>query len=226
MLMNILIVSAFMSPKSLTASLHNAALGTLERDGHSVAVTSLYSQQFNPVASSMDFTTSSGVAANYMFEQQRTANTHSDFSPDIQAEMKKISDADIILFHFPLWWGGVPAIMKGWFERVFAMGFAWDAGHRYENGLLRGKRALVCLSSGDPDAYYSAEGMHRASIVQHLYPLLHGTLAFCGLDVLQPIIISNVTASDTDQTQEQIKEYQTILGSIEQFNKYLYKHAN
>ena len=223
--MNILIVSAFISPQSLTAALHNAALGTLERAGHTVSVTSLYSQQFNPVASTLDFTVSSGVSANYMFEQQRTANTQSEFSPDIQTEMKKVSDADIILFHFPLWWGSPPAIMKGWFERIFAMGFAWDADHRYEQGLLKGKRALICVNAGDPDAYYSADGMHRASIVQHLYPLLHGTLAFCGMDVLQPIIVSNVTAADSAQTDMQIKDYQTILGSIEQFNKYLYKHA-
>jgi len=223
--MKVLVVSAYLSPQSLTASLHNVALGALERAGHTVSVTSLYAQQFNPVASSLDFAVTSGAAANYMFEQQRTANTTSGFSPDIVAEMQKVSDADIILFHFPLWWGAPPAILKGWFDRIFAMGFAWDADHRYESGLLRGKRALLCITTGDPDAYYAPEGMHRASIVQHLYPLLHGTLAFCGMDVFQPIIVSNVTAADRGDLETKTKDYQTIITRIEQFNKYLYKHS-
>lgn len=223
--MNILVVSAHMNAQSLVGSLHNAALSALERAGHTVSITSLYSQGFNPVASSVDFATSSGVTANYMFEQQRTMNVGGGFSPDIQDEMKKITDADLILIHFPLWWSGPPAILKGWLERVLAMGFAWGSDNRYEKGLLHGKRVLLCVTVGDPGSYYSAEGMHGASVEQHLYPLLHSTLAFCGLDVLKPIVIQNVTAADRSEMETKINEYQSMLASIDKFDKYLYKHA-
>lgn len=222
--MNILLVSAHDDPKSYVAALHNTALGVLERAHYNVMISDLYAQDFNPVASKLDFKTNSNTHANYMFEQQRTVNTGAGFSPDLQAEMGKVKAADFIILHFPVWWGGPPAILKGWIERVFAMGFAWSADARYEKGLLRGKKVLVVATTGDPESFYSPEGMHRATVQQHLYGLLHNTLAFCGLDVLQPIIITNTTAASLEDLEEHIKDYQKYLQSIESQDSYIYKH--
>ena len=223
--MNVLVVSAHDDTKSYVAALHNTTLGVLERAQHTVTVTDLYAQQFNPVASSIDFKTSSGTHSNYMFEQQRAVNTGSGFSPDVDGEMKKVTDADLIIIHFPLWWGGPPAILKGWFERVFAMGFAWNADNRYSEGLLRGKKVLITVSVGDPDSYYTSEGMHGATVEQHLYGLLHSTLAFCGLDVYRPFIVQNVTAAGQDELEQNIQSYRDLLQSIESNTDYIYKHA-
>lgn len=223
--MNILIVTAHDDPKSFVAALHNTALGVLERAGHKVAVTELYSQQFNPTATAADFEVRSVSHANYMFEQQRTINTGTSFSPDIKAEMDKIREAELIIFHFPLWWGNVPAVLKGWFDRVFAMGFAWSADNRYSEGMLRGKRALVTVTAGDPLSYYSSEGMHRASVEQHLYGLLHNTLAFCGLDVLKPVIIANTTAASHDELEAAVLHYRDFLGVVDTNQTYIYKHS-
>lgn len=222
--MKILIISAHDDTKSFVAALHNTALGVLERSEHKVAVSDLYAQQFNPIASIVDFKTSSGTHANYMFEQQRAVNTGSGFSPDLQAEMDKVLGADLIIIHFPLWWGGTPAILKGWFERVLAMGFAWDSKNRYANGLLKGKKILLTVSVGDPKSYYSAEGMHKATVEQHLYGLTHGTLAFCGFDVLKPFVIDNVTASSQEELEAKIESYRLLLESIESYEDYIYKH--
>jgi len=222
--MTILLVSAHDDPRSLMGALLNTALGVLERAGHKVLVTDLYAQGFNPVASSLDFKTKSTAQANYMFEQQRTINTNAGFSPDIQAEMDKVMQADLIIFHFPLWWGSVPAIMKGWFDRVLAMGFAWNANARFSTGLLRGKKALLVTTAGDPASFYTTEGMHRASIEQHLYSLAHNTLAFCGIDVLQSVIISNTTAASDSELTEDLKAYAELLGSIDQETDYIYRH--
>lgn len=222
--MTILLVSAHDDPRSLIGALHNAALGTLERAGHKVLVTDLYAQGFNPVASSLDFKTKSSVHANYMFEQQRSININAGFSPDIQAEMEKVAQADIIIFHFPLWWGSVPAILKGWYDRVLAMGFAWNADARYSTGLLRGKKALLVVSAGDPVSYYAPDGMHRASIEQHLYSVAHNILAFCGLDVLQSVVLSNATAASDAELGEDIKAYAELLQTIDQETDYIYKH--
>jgi NAD(P)H dehydrogenase (quinone) len=222
--MTILLISAHDDPRSFVGAIHNTALATLERAGHKVLVTDLYAQGFNAVASSIDFKTKSGVHANYMFEQQRSINTKNGFSPDIQGEMDKVSQADLIIFHFPLWWASVPAILKGWFDRVFAMGFAWSAEGRYNTGLLRGKRALLVASTGDPISYYQSDGMHRATVEQHLYVITHHTLAFCGFDVLQSVIISNTTAASETETAEDLKSYATLLESIDQQADYIYKH--
>jgi NAD(P)H dehydrogenase (quinone) len=222
--MKILIVSAHDDTKSYVAALHNTALGIFERTQDNVMVSDLYAQQFNPVASIIDFKTSSGTHANYMFEQQRAVNTGSGFSPDLQAEMDKVAKADIIIIHFPLWWGSPPAILKGWFERVFAMGFAWNSNSRYSKGLLKGKKILLTVSVGDPESYYSAEGMHRATVEQHLYSLTHNTLAFCGLDVFKPYVVSNVTAADQDELEAKIEAYRLLLQSIQTYDSYIYKH--
>lgn len=223
--MNILIVTAHDDPKSFVAALHNSSLGVLERAGHKVEITELYAQAFNPIASVVDFKTSSVSHANYMFEQQRTMNTGGGFSPDIKGEMDKITNAELIIFHFPLWWGGMPAVLKGWFDRVFAMGFAWSAENRYSEGLLRGRKALVTVTTGDPMSYYSLEGMHKASVEQHLYGLLHGTLAFCGLDVHKPCIISNTTAASREELEAGITHYREFLSSIDTNRTYIYKQS-
>lgn len=221
---NILIVTAHDDPKSFVAALHNTALGVLERAEHSVSVTDLYAQSFNPVAAKSDFETRSVGHVNYMFEQQRTVNTGEAFSPDIRAEMDKVSAADMIIIQFPLWWGGPPAILKGWFERVLAMGFAWGADNRYEKGLLHGKTALVVVAAGDPQAYYSADGMHKASVEQHLYGLLHGTLAFCGLNVLKPIIVANTTAASREDLDAAVIAYRDLLQSIDSYKSFIYRY--
>jgi NAD(P)H dehydrogenase (quinone) len=222
--MNILLISAHDDTKSFVAALQNSALSVLERTENKIIVTDLYSQSFNPVASMLDFKTSSGTHANYMFEQQRAVNIGNGFSPDIEAEMQKVKDADMIIIHFPLWWGNVPAILKGWLDRVLAMGFAWDSDNRYDKGLMKGKKVLLVVSTGDPESYYGSDGMHKATVSQHIYGLTHGTLAFCGFDVLKPYVIHNVTAASRDELESRIDEYRVILDSLGSYNNYLYKH--
>lgn len=224
--MNVLVISAHDDTKSFVAALHNTALGVFDRSTHNVMVSDLYAQQFNPVASILDFKTSSGTHANYMFEQQRAVNTGSGFSPDLQAEMDKVAKADLIVIHFPLWWGGPPSILKGWFERVMAMGFAWNSESRYAKGLFKGKKVLLTVSVGDPESYYSASGMHRATVEQHLYSLTHSTLAFCGFDVYKPVIISNVTAAAQDELETKLESYRQLLTTIDDYDSYVYKHSN
>lgn len=219
-----MIVSAHDDPKSLVGALHNTALGVLERAGHKLAISDLYAMSFNPVASSIDFLTNSAGHANYMFEQQRAVNTATGFSPDIQAEMDKLKASDMIIFHFPLWWAGPPSIMKGWIERVMAMGFAWNSDARYSNGLMKGKTAFIVTTVGDPTSFYSAEGMHKATVEQHLYGLLHNTLAFCGFSVLSPFVIDNTTASSVYDLEDKVNEYAKILGEIDKYDNYVYKN--
>jgi NAD(P)H dehydrogenase (quinone) len=221
--MNVLLVSAHEDPRSFVAALHNTALGVLERAEHKVQISDLYSQGFNPIASHADFKTTSGAHVNYMFEQQRSTNTGTGFSPDIEAEMQKVRDAEILVFQFPLWWGSAPAVLKGWFDRVLAMGFAWNADARFDKGLLRGKRALIVTTVGDPESFYSVDGMHRASVEQHLYSLTHNTLAFCGLDVLESFIVHNTTAASKEDLETSVERYRTMLQSINQA-PLLYKH--
>lgn len=220
--MNTLVVSAHDENDVHVAALFNVALGVLERANHKVSVSELYAQGFNPLTSKLDFKISSVVNTEYILEQQRAVNTGTGFSPDIQAEMDKVKAADLIIIHFPLRYSAVPAVLKGWLERVLAMGFAWDGNKRYENGLMRGKKVLVSAVAADPDSFYSADGMHRATVTQHLFPLLHSTLAFCGFSVYEPFILSNSIAAAQEDVDAETQRYKQILEQIDSYNSYLY----
>jgi NAD(P)H dehydrogenase (quinone) len=194
--MNVLIVYTHHEPTSFTAAMKNLATEVLSHQGHNVVISDLYGQGFSAVAQKWDFVTTSGKHFNYMLEQKHAANLDMAFSPDILGEIQKIKAAEVILFVTPIWWSGVPAILKGWFDRVLAMGFAWDGGKVYDKGLLRGKQAMLIAGVGHPEEYYLENGLHKANIVQMLHPINHATLAFCGLNVHEPFTALNILGSN------------------------------
>src|SRR5208282_3268209 len=94
---------------------------------------------WQPVADRRDFTT---VCDPDYYRQQREelyACEHDGFVPEIEAEMEKLFWCDVLVLQFPLWWFGMPAILKGWVDRVFAMGRIYGRGEWYETGKFRGK---------------------------------------------------------------------------------------
>lgn len=206
--MTILSVYAHHEPTSLTSSLKNITLSVLAHQGHTVLETDLYGSGFAPKAEKYDFTTTSGGHFNYMLEQKHAQVEGMGFAPDIVAELEKLAQADVVIFHTPLWWFSVPAVLKGWFDRVLAMGVAWDGGKIYEKGLLRGKKAMLCVVAGGPEEYFRIDGKHRATITQILHPIQHGTLAFCGFDVLEPYVILNSLAKSPSEIETILSEYQ------------------
>lgn len=75
------------------------------------------------------------------------ATENGTFVKETPEEQVKISWADYLIFQFPLWWTEPPAILKGWFDRVFAKEFAYDNGATYKKGLLQGKKALLSFTT-------------------------------------------------------------------------------
>ncbi|HSW78790.1 MAG TPA: NAD(P)H-dependent oxidoreductase [Candidatus Babeliales bacterium] len=212
--MNILIVYAHHEPSSFTTAMKNVALQTLEAANHSVVVSDLYAQGFSAVAQKWDFVTISGGHFNYMTEQKHAANLEMSFSPDILGEIQKVKAADLVLFFTPLWWMSVPAILKGWFDRVLAMGVAWDNENIYENGLLRGKQAMLFAAAGQPESYFQQQGRHRATANQLLYPINHTTLAFCGFNVHEPLVALNVVGTSAEDREKILKDVQFRVQNI------------
>jgi NAD(P)H dehydrogenase (quinone) len=222
--MNILLVYAHDEASSLTAAFNNISQEVLTQAGHSVVVSDLYGVGFHSTAERYDFTTLSGQHFNYMNEQQVAAAQDWAYSPDIVEELQKIQTADIILFHFPLWWNAPPAILKGWLDRVLTKGTAWDAEHIFSTGKYRGKIAGVVVTAGDPESYYRMDGVHKATVQQMLYPLLHGTLAYCGFNVLEPFIAHGLTAANEFAIDEQLRAYRAKLEKLETYPHFIYKY--
>lgn len=219
-----MIVYAHHEPTSFTSAMKNLAAEVLTSQNHSVVFSDLYAQGFSAVAQKYDFVTTSGGHFNYMLEQRHAARLDLAFSPDILGEIQKVRDAELIIFVSPIWWLSVPAILKGWFDRVLAMGVAWDSGNIYEKGLLRGKQAMLIASAGGPAEFYSQDGKHRATAVQILHPINHGTLAFCGLSVHEPFVAMNVLGMNNDGRAKTLTELHYRMDHLADSPQWLIKY--
>lgn len=221
---NIFVVYAHHEPTSFTAAMNNLVVQVLSSQGHNVVASDLYGQGFNALAQKWDFVTTSGKHFNYMYEQKHAAELGMSFAPDITGEIEKLKTAELVIFVAPFWWMSLPAVLKGWFERVLAMGVAWDSGKIYEQGLMRGKQAMLVLSVGHPEDYYGEMGLHKMSLAAILHPINHGVLGFCGFDVHEPFTALNVVGAEQPERDQILKELafrvENMINSPIWFSKY------
>ena len=194
--MNVLIVYAHPEPKSLNGSLKDFAVKRLEAAGHTVQVSDLYAMQWKSVVDEND---SLDGKTGERFEpslDSKHAFEHGRQSEDIAREQDKLRRADAVILQFPLWWFSMPAILKGWIERVYAYGFAYGVGEhsdrhwgdRYGEGTLTGKRAMLIVTAGGWESHYSPRGIN-GPINDILFPIQHWILYYPGFDVLPPYVI-------------------------------------
>ena len=114
-------------------------------------------------------------------------------SCDISGEIEKLFWCDTLILQFPLWWFSVPAIMKGWIDRVFVNGAVYGGGRRYDTGGLAGRRAMVVTSTAAYPDMCAADGLVGALDVI-LWPIQNGALAYAGCKVLPRSRISKPTS--------------------------------
>lgn len=186
--MNVLIVHAHPEPTSFNRALTDAASTALAQAGHRVEVSDLYAEHFDPVAGRHDFTTVADPARfHYQAEQEHAARTNG-FAPDVAREQRRVAKADLLILQFPLWWGAPPAILKGWFERILAYGFAYLDGQRFETGMFRGRRALISVTTGGTPARFAPDGVY-GEIDRVLWPVERLTLEYMGY-VVEPRFVA------------------------------------
>jgi len=161
--MRAFIVHAHPEPQSFNGALTRAAAEALASSGHEVVISDLYAMGFNPVSDRRNFVT---VHDPHYYRQQAEeahAAQVGGFAGDIQAEMDKLFWCDALILQFPLWWFGLPAILKGWVDRVFASGGRiYGGGKWYDNGVFAGKRAMCSITIDAPPSLYSPNGLNGA----------------------------------------------------------------
>lgn len=186
--MKVFIVFAHAEPRSFNGALLKTAQDTLRAAGHAVVLSDLYAMPFDPVSDRRNFTTVKN--AEYFKQQieELNATEVGGFAPDVEAELRKMEACDLMIWQFPLWWFGLPGILKGWVDRVFAMGRTYGGERFYENGVFRGKRTLLSLTTGGPELAYRKGGWN-GDIDAILRPMQRGILRFTGWDVLAPHIV-------------------------------------
>ena len=184
---NVLIVVANPEPASFCHALAGAGRAALERAGHRVRSSDLYALGFNPVAGRHDFTTTADATRFHYQSEQAKAARDGSFCAEIAREQEKVAAAELLVLVFPLWWGGPPAILKGWFERVMAYGFAYVDGRRFDTGLFKGRRALFSVTTGGTPERFSPEGVY-GPIGTVLYPVERLLLQYMGYEVMEPFV--------------------------------------
>lgn len=207
--MNVLIVYAHPEPRSLNGALRDFAVEHLEAAGHAVQVTDLYAMNWKAAFDAKDVTDRAPDARfDPALDSKRAFETGTQ-RDDIAREQDKLKWADAVILQFPLWWFSMPAIMKGWVERVYAYGFAYGVGEhsdlhwgdRYGEGSLAGKRAMVIVTAGGWESHYSARGIN-GPIDDVLFPIQHGILYYPGFDVLPPFVIYQTHRMDDARFDE------------------------
>jgi NAD(P)H dehydrogenase (quinone) len=108
----------------------------------------------------------------------------------------------------------VPAAVKGWFDRVLAMGFAYGGGLGiYETGPLKGKKAMLAMTTGGPGPTYAPDGFN-GDINGVLRPIHRGVFEFCGFSVLRPHMCYAVAHGNDDDRKKLLDEWAARLATI------------
>lgn len=187
--MNVLIVYAHPNPLSFNQSILRVVNNSFKNKGATVRLKDLYAERFDPV----------------LGEAQLSLQSEGKLPDDIKREQEQVNWADTIVVIYPLWWFDRPAILKGWFDRVFTNGFAFSFDEKGVTGLLKDKRAVVVVTAGGTKEDF---GKNADLLTQST---TEGTLAFCGItDIVDRVFYSVSMVADEARKQMLVELEQLI----------------
>ena len=188
--MNVLIVLAHPEPLSFNGALAQAAEETFVAGGNAVRISDLYARQFKPDEHGQHFPQRNSLLRFDAQAEQRFNNQQGTLPVDVVREIDDVLWADFVMFQFPLWWFGVPAILKGWMDRVFAYGALYSGRRRFQAGVCRGRRTMLSVTAGSPAEACTHDGREGDTRLI-LWPI-HYALHYVGFTVLEPSLITDV----------------------------------
>jgi len=185
-----LIVYAHPDPKSFNRAILGAVESRLKESGHSCDVRDLYALGFDPALSREELSSGGPKGA----------------PDDAERERAYVAGADALVFIYPIWWFGMPAILKGYVDRVFSEGFAFaDEGGRFE-GLLGGKKAFIINTTGAPRKILDRMGYLDAMRTA----IDAGIFGFCGMEVVEHRYFFAVPGADETARRTMLEEVAKI----------------
>lgn len=213
--MNVFIVHAHPEPQSFNSALKDRAVSYFGEKGDAVKVSDLYRIRFNPVGDRHDFKSLLNPGFFKYQAEQVNAFQNDLFIKELREEMDKVLWADLIIFNFPLWWFSLPAILKGWVDRIFAMGFAYGAGKGvYDSGTFGDKKAMLAITTGGPEVAYGDAG-RNGNLNDILYHIQHGMLYFTGMKTLPPFVAWSPARLTDEERKAFLDKYEERLKQID-----------
>jgi len=126
---------------------------------------------------------------------------------DLRRAQADILWAEHLTLVYPIWWGGVPALLKGFFDRVFLPGFAFKyrEGKAFPDKLLRGRSAHLLVTMDTPPWYY--RWIYR---MPGLHQIRKTTLAFCGIEPRRTLTFGPILGASEGQREAWLRQAQAI----------------
>ena len=163
--MHVLTVLCHPSSTSFSHSVAARFLDGARSAGHSTELADLYAEKFDPILTERDLQQFDGVP----------------MPQDVLREQARIERADALCLVYPMWWYGPPAMMKGWFDRVWSAGWAYRWEHDPEGSLLAARPCTMLIPTGASDAQLRRWGYREE--IEHLWR--YGILGYCGVDPIR-----------------------------------------
>lgn len=178
------IILAHPARKSLNAAIAKTYAEAVETLGNTVVVRDLYAMRFDPCLHASEIP---GPKAP-------------KFRPDVVREREQLADVDVFALVYPIWFNGPPAILKGYIDRVFGMGFGFAPAFGGTEARLEGRRLISFTTSGAPDFWMRDTG--ALSGLKRLFDShLGGT---CGLKVVEHIHFGGMVSGITEEAFEDV----------------------
>ncbi|MCQ8194437.1 NAD(P)H-dependent oxidoreductase [Streptomyces rugosispiralis] len=181
-----LIVHAHPEPHSFSTAQMATAAQALRDGGYRVDVLDLYADTWAPVLAREEFAPTDGPFKPQA--EQMRAVKDGTLDAAVKAHLDRLLAADLLVLSFPMWWFSLPAILKGWVDRVFVMGGVFGGDHGlFGDAALAGKQAMLLLTTGGPSESFRPGGAF-GSMDDFLFHIHRGMLEFVGYQVLDPVV--------------------------------------
>ena len=193
--MKYLIITSHPYEGSFNAAAANAVREAAAKKGHEVRTVDLVKEGFNPVMTEADLAAwRQGKAVDIKVWEYKDA----------------VAEADILVFPFPVWWGAMPAALKGFFDKVFLPGWAYaynDDGSL--KGLLGGKKAIVITTMETPGEVFDTQYQNPVKGA-----FLKDTLETCGVELLAHFQIDKIISGGRAHGEAKIKDIAQYISKI------------
>ena len=185
--MHILTVLDHPDPQSLSAAIAAQFIAGAQAAGHTTELADLNAEGFDP--------------------RWTMADVNGELAADVQAEQARIARADAVCFVFPLFWWGMPAMTKGWVDRVFSWGWAYGQLDDPEVSLLRPRAGLFLIPAGARSDEMDTRGY--AAAIDRLW--IDGTFGYFGFRNRRVELLHGSKGSDARRAQLLDRAYQAGL---------------
>lgn len=231
--MKYLIVFVHPEQKSFSKSLMDAMVSKLENMGHEVKVSDLYAEKFKAVVDADDFLNHDKNSRLKVIDASTKAYNEGKLTDDVKAEQEKLLWADTVIFQFPLWWYGMPAMLKGYFDRVYSSNFGYGRGEynsthwgdNWGEGIMKGKRAMVVVTIGGWEEHFGPRAIN-GPIDDLLYPINHNMLFYAGFTVMKSIPLYRIDKATEKTFKDACKVVEERLENIETDEPIPYRMQN